>query len=157
MTRELRSALAAGRSFHEMIRAMKLRLDPHRLHPFARWLPKHRIQRTFDTRFYIAQAPEDADAIADGTESSSCHWDTAAGHLALADAGTRSLIFPTRRNLERIGLSASFDDAVAFSRRYAIETVTPWREYQDDEQRLCIPDHLGYPVTSQTYARVRRE
>lgn len=156
MTNALRRSLAAGRSFHELIREMDLRLDPHQLHPFARWLPNHRSHRTFDTRFYVARAPEDADAIADGTESSSCHWDTAAGHLALADAGTRSLIFPTRRNLERIGLAISFDDAVAFTRRYAIETITPWREERDGEALLCIPDHLGYPVTSQPFATLMR-
>lgn len=156
MIRDLRRALDERRSFHALIHEMQLRIDPHQLHPFARWLPNHRSHRTFDTRFYLARAPHDADASADGTESSRCHWDTAAGHLASADAGTSSVIFPTRRNLERIGLSASFDDAVAFARRFAIDAVTPWREERGGEEHLCIPDHLGYPVTSQPFATIMR-
>lgn len=156
MTSELRRSLAMGRSFHELLCEMDLRLDPHQLHPFARWLPDHVVSRAFDTRFYVARAPDDAEALADGTECNSCHWDTAAGHLALADAGTHSLIFPTRRNLERIGLSSSFDEAVVFAGRYVIETITPWREQRDGEDLLCIPDHLGYPVTSQLFATLNR-
>jgi hypothetical protein len=34
--------------------------------------------------------------------------------------------------------------------------VTPWMEIREGEMHLCIPDHLGYPVTSQARATLRR-
>lgn len=129
-----------------------LSIDPHGLHPFARWLPpSHSEIRRFDTRFYVARAPAFGEAVADGVESSHCVWGSAQDHLA---AG--GMIFPTIRNLERIAQAGDFDDAIALTRRYPLETVTPWIEERDGERWLCIPDHLGYPVTAQPLAKVER-
>ena len=51
-------------------------------------------------------------------------------------------------NLQRVGQAESFDDAVAFASRYPIETVSPHLEEREGILWLCIPEHLGYPVTS---------
>jgi hypothetical protein len=71
----------------------------------------------FDTRFYLAEAPADAAAIADGGESVHALWTTPAAMLADADAGARRIIFPTRRNLERLASLGSFDAACVEARR----------------------------------------
>lgn len=152
----IREGLARGRPFSALLHHFGLRLDPHALHPFARWLPNLEPRRAFDTRFYVAKAPADGEAVADGSESSSCHWATAEGHLARANAGSHPIIFPTRRNLERVAQAASFDAAVAFLGQYRIDTVTPWAEEREGEPWLCIPDHLGYPVTGEPLANVKR-
>ena len=54
-----------------------------------------------------------------------------------------------RRNLERLAQFGSFAEAVADARAHRIEAITPWIETRDGEERLCIPEGLGYPVTSQ--------
>ncbi|MDB5686279.1 MAG: hydrolase, partial [Rhizorhabdus sp.] len=156
VTAQIRDALAEGRLFSDLLRQFGLRIDPYRLYPFARWLPDGAPKRAFDTRFYVAQAPDQGEAVADGHESASCHWATAAGHLARADARSHPIIFPTRRNLERVAQVASFEAAVAFVGRYAIDTVSPWAEDRDGVPWLRIPDHLGYPVTGEPMANVER-
>lgn len=156
MIADIRKRLADHRSLGDTLREFDLRLDLYQLHPFARWLPKAHLTRVFDTRFYIACSPDHDDAVADGSESSACHWDTAAGHLALAEAGTRTIIFPTLRNLERAGLAESFADAVDFVARYPIDIVSPTPEDRDGEKWLRIPDHLGYPVTCVPMPDARR-
>ncbi len=148
---EMRAALHDGEPFSAIMRRLALRLDPHGLHAFSRWRPDHEMVRRFDTRFYIARAPELGEAVADGTESSHCLWASAEEHLA-----TGSLIFPTIRNLERIALSPNFDEAVAFSGRYPIDVISPQFEDRDGERWLSIPDNLGYPVTSQRLTEVQR-
>jgi hypothetical protein len=45
---------------------------------------------------------------------------------------------------------------VAHALAHPLELVTPWLEVRDGEPYLCIPDHLGYPVTSQPLATVLR-
>jgi hypothetical protein len=60
-----------------------------------------------------------------------------------------TIIFPTRRNLERLAQFASFDEAAAHARAYPVQTITPWTEMRDGAEHLCIPDDLGYPVSSQ--------
>jgi hypothetical protein len=59
----------------------QLALD--RLTPFARWLPKHRAPRIFDTRFYIADLGTGAvDVAVDATENTHLFWASARGAAA---------------------------------------------------------------------------
>ena len=148
----IRAALHAGEPFSLILEQHYLRLDPHALHPFARWLPEHELSRRFDTRFYIARAPELGEAVADGTESTHIIWGTAAEHLA-----SGKMIFPTIRNLERVALAGDFDDALAFAQSYPIDMVTPWFEERDGERWLHINADLGYPVTCQRLSEIQRD
>ena len=132
------------------------RLDLDQLTSFARWRPNMRETRNFDTRFYVAVAPDAAVAEADGGESVRSLWISAASALADADSGHHRIIFPTRRNLERLALFASFADAAADARAHPVRTITPWIEARDDGRHLCIPDDLGYPVTSEPLAQAIR-
>lgn len=148
----MRAALHEGEPLSAVLGRFGLRVDPQVIHPFARWRPDHELSRRFDTRFYIARAPDLGEASADGSESSHLVWATAERHLA-----NKALIFPTIRNLERIGQAGDFEAAVALARRYPIEMVTPWIETRDGEHVLCIPDTLGYPVTVAPLGDVDRD
>lgn len=144
-----RRALYDGTPFAEVIAGA--RFDPAALVPFARWLPHQGVaHRIFDTRFYLARWPDGApDPAVDGNENSLLFWSSARDTLAAADAGKVRMIFPTRRNLERLALFNSFDDAVADARAHRQDTITPWIEVRDGVDHLCIPEGLGYPVTAQ--------
>jgi 8-oxo-dGTP pyrophosphatase MutT (NUDIX family) len=153
---ELKHRLYAGEPMGALIEEMGgvLRLDA--LIPFARWLPDNVRHRVFDTRFYLARAPEDAAPVVDGNENVRVFWATARAVLDAADAGEATIIFPTRRNLDRLALFGSFEDAASDATRHPIRTVTPWIETRDDGQYLCIPDDLGYPVTEERLDRAIR-
>ena len=131
-----------------------LRLDE--LIPFARWLPAGVRHKVFDTRFYLARAPQGAEPVVDGNENVRVFWASARAILDAADRGETKIIFPTRRNLDRLALFGSFDDAVADARAHEIRTVTPWIEEREGGQFLCIPGDLGYPVTAQPLAEAIR-
>jgi len=152
----MRRGLHAGRPFADLLRQANVRLVPDRLVPFARWRPAHRDMRIFDTWFFLAEAPPGAEATADGTENTRLTWTTAADALAEAEAGRVKLIFPTRRNLERLARFASFADAVADAGAHPIRTVTPWVEERGGVPHLCIPDDLGYPVTAEPLSAATR-
>ncbi|WNO54456.1 NUDIX hydrolase [Stakelama saccharophila] len=118
--------------------------------PFARWCPEMAHARIFDTRFYLARLPDDApEPVVDGTENVRAFWATARDVLDRADRGDGHLIFPTRRNLERLALFGSFAEAAEDAVAHPVRTITPWIEQRADEQHLCIPEDRGYPVTSQ--------
>ena len=70
--------------------------------------------------------------------------------------GEAHIIFPTRRNLERLALFGGFDDAVADARAHPVRAITPWIETREDGEHLCIPDDLGYPITSQRLSEAIR-
>jgi 8-oxo-dGTP pyrophosphatase MutT (NUDIX family) len=153
----LRDALAAGTALGPLLDSHGLTLDPDALVPFARWCPNFNETRTFDTRFYLARVAADhAEARVDETENVHLFWATAADVLARADAGEVKIIFPTRRNLERLAMLASFEAARTHAAAHPVDTVTPWIEDRDGAQHLCIPDGLGYPVTSEALQRAMR-
>ena len=70
--------------------------------------------------------------------------------------GEASAIFPTIRNLERLAQFDSIAAARADAASHPIETITPWIAEHDGEPYLFIPEGLGYPVTREPLASVRR-
>lgn len=154
---EARAHLHAHKPFSALLPQGGEELDLDALVPFARWCPPFREARVFDTRFYIARAPDDApDPVVDDTENVSSFWASAQAVLDAADRGDVSVIFPTRRNLERLALFSHFDEAEVHARSFPIETVAPFFEERDGVKYLCIPTHLGYPVTFEPISTVRR-
>ena len=145
----IRQALHDGTPLDALLDRHGLTLDLGALTYFARWLPAHAHMRIFDTRFYLAAAPDGAEATVDDTENVRLTWASAADVLAECDAGRATVIFPTRRNLERLAQYASYADAVAHALAHPPRTITPWSEERDGAPHLCIPDDLGYPVTSE--------
>lgn len=142
--------LHAHEPFSALLAEAGLTLDLDALVPFARWCPAHREARVFDTRFYLATVRDDApDPVVDDTENISSFWAAAQDVIAAADAGKVKVIFPTRRNLERLALFGSFAEAEAHALDTPIEVVTPWMEEREGEPHLCIPEGLGYPITAE--------
>jgi 8-oxo-dGTP pyrophosphatase MutT (NUDIX family) len=125
--------------------------------PWARWKPPSREVRVFDTRFYLVDAGGTRpDAIVDATENTSLFWASAREVLDMADARKIKIIFPTRRNLERLALFESYTDAVTHAAQFPVETVLTYMEQRGDEQWLCIPDRHGYPVLAEPLSSALR-
>lgn len=153
----LRAALHAGVPIGDLLDAHGLTLDLDALVPFARWRPNFKETRTFDTRFYLARVDVNhVEARVDRTENVHLFWETAANVLALADAHKVKVIFPTRRNLERLALLDSFEAARAHALAHTVEAITPQIAERNGVRHLCIPEGLGYPVTSEELSTAMR-
>ena len=132
-------------------------LDLDALVPFARWLPHLHLSRTFDTRFYLADLGTGAvDVAVDQTENTRLFWSSAADTLAAAERGEVSVIYPTRRNLERLAQFGDFAAATADAKAHPVRTITPEIVEENGQRRLIIPDDSGYPVTSEPFTSVQR-
>lgn len=154
---EVRQALLAGTLFSTILESRGERIALDSLVPFARWCPNFKEARTFDTRFYAVMAPPHGHELTvEEAEHSHIFWSSARDTLAMADRGEVSVIFPTRRNLERLAGQSDFASFSAHAGQFPVELVTPWIEDRDGQSHLCIPGHLGYPVTSEPFDRVRR-
>lgn len=150
VTRALQDSLIAEAPFAETLQTRGIDLDASTLTPFARWVPKFHAVRRFDTLFFVAKCPEGdwQPRTIEGECSGAC-WVTAAEVLERDRRGEARLIFPTRRNLERLALHDSFEEIRADALSHPIEPVTPWVEERDGERFITIPGHLGYPVTQE--------
>jgi 8-oxo-dGTP pyrophosphatase MutT (NUDIX family) len=154
---EARKALHDRQPFSALLDSAGLGLDLDALIPFARWRPNFRETRVFDTRFYIARAPDDLPLeIVDETENVRTFWDSAQATIDAALCGDVHVIFPTHRNLERLALFATFDEARAHAEATPVKMCTPWIETDGETRYLCIPDDLGYPVTRESFDTAKR-
>jgi len=145
-----RAACAGPGGFSGALDDLGLSLALDRLIPFARWLPMHHADRAFDTRFFLADLGTGmVDLEIDATENRHLFWASAAEVLELADEGKLSIIFPTRRNLERLNQFDAFSDCADHARAVPVRTITPAFETINGVRWATIPDDVGYPVTRQ--------
>lgn len=128
------------------------RLLPDRLVPFAHWCPPR--EGAFDTRFFLTDLGSgQVDIAVDDTENTHLFWASASEILAREDL---TVIFPTRRNLERLAQFACFEDACADAARHPIARIHPNQVDRDGEPWLMLPDGFGYPVLGQTLESAKR-
>ncbi len=126
--------------------------------PFARWHPKNeKLPRVFDTRFYLADLGTGAVELEiDATENTRLFWVAAAEALERAERGEMAVIFPTRRNLERLAQFSSFAEARAHAQATPVRMITPWIEEQEGQRWLLIPADAGYPVDREPLSSAHR-
>lgn len=152
---EARALLLERCSLAPVLESFGWNLELDRLVSFARWCPKS--EGAFDTRFFLADLGTGAvDIAVDQTENTRLFWTSADNALAMADAGEISIIFPTRRNLDRLALFSNFEEARAQAEAIPVRLIAPRREDRQGEMWLTIPEGLGYPVTAQRMGSVRR-
>lgn len=133
----------------EFLQRESLRLACDTLVHFAHWVTPEMMPKRFDTHFFLAAAPADHLAVHDGHESVDSVWITPAAAIADAAAGKRTVIFPTLRNVEKLGMSASVSDALAAAAESTPVRVLPWMDKREDGTYLCIPEEAGYAISEE--------
>lgn len=131
----------------DFLKREKLRLACDLLQPYAHWVTPKMMPKRFDTHFYLAVAPSDHVAMHDGSEGVDSVWITPGQALEDAAAGKRTVIFPTRMNLEQLAESKSVLEAFEAARARTIVTVEPQVEDRDGTMMLTIPAAAGYSLT----------
>jgi 8-oxo-dGTP pyrophosphatase MutT (NUDIX family) len=136
-------------SLLDFLRENDLRLACDQLTPFAHWVTPEMMPKRFDTYFYLAEAPHDHLALHDGHESVDSVWITPQAAIEGARSQRYTVIFPTLRNVEKLGHARSPADAIARAKAAPIVSVTPWTEQRADGNYLCIPPQAGYDVNEE--------
>ncbi len=121
-----RSELAArGGDFAGMLSAEGLVLDLSCLRYFAHWITPEREKKRFDTRFFLARAPERQSARHCDVESSAGEWITPGRAFERYRAREIELVPPTIACLERLAEFTSVDAALAAYERAEIPCILP--------------------------------
>ncbi|MDB5471532.1 MAG: hydrolase [Caulobacter sp.] len=114
------------------------------LHPFAHWITPDFAPKRFDTHFFLCGLDTVGDLVSDGFETVDAEWLAPARALALAKAGERLVIFPTRMNLERLARSRTVADALAATAHHPRVPVQPRREVRADGVFIVLDEVAGY-------------
>ena len=142
---EVRQELLRGAPFWNLAETIDMRIDAIALSPYARWVTPEMESRRFDTRFYVATAPEDQHATHDGSETTSALWLRPAQGLDDMIAGKIKLAPPTVRTLRWLAEFESVDAVVknALSRKPPL--VRPQLVSRDGGWFLALPGDPAHP------------
>ncbi|MBC74325.1 MAG: NUDIX hydrolase, partial [Muricauda sp.] len=145
-----RRAVEQGeRSFLDVVRESDVILRLDSLTDFARWITPVFMKKRFDTWFYVARAPERQIAACDGYETVDAEWLSPNRALEMGQSGERTVIFPTRLNLELLSKANSATDCVDRAQARTIVPVLPWVLQRDGKNILTIPEDAGYGPASE--------
>ena len=112
---------------------------------FGHWITPTMMPKRFDTHFYLAATPPEQVAEQDGRETTEAVWLGPQQALDMEEAGTATIIFPTRMNLGKLAETAT---TLAALERFASEPVVTVLPVvgKDDGGAPClhIPKEAGY-------------
>ena len=115
--------------------------EPKELVPFARWITPPEVSIRFDTYFFLALAPDDAEAIPDGSEIVDARWFEPARALEGSEAGELLMVFPTIKNLEVLARFETADALLAWASTHEVRPVQPRVEGQGEAARIVLDEH----------------
>ena len=124
-----------------------LRLAGDKLTLFAHWITPTMMPKRFDTYFFLAKAPQDHIPKHDGYESTDSTWITPQNAIDAAESKTRTIIFPTLLNLQKLSQYSTIEKAIQTTEAESIVTVLPTTEKRDDGNFIRIPIEAGYGIS----------
>jgi 8-oxo-dGTP pyrophosphatase MutT (NUDIX family) len=112
--------------------------DPGALVPFARWITPPEVTIRFDTYFFLAVAPEGAEAVPDGAEIIDARWFAPTRALEGSEAGDLLMVFPTIKNLEVLARFDNADALLAWASTHEVRPVQPRVEGHGETARIVL-------------------
>jgi 8-oxo-dGTP pyrophosphatase MutT (NUDIX family) len=111
---------------------------------FSRWITPAEVAIRFDTHFFVATAPPDAEPAVDGEEIVDLGWFAPAEALEAYARGELQLVFPTIKHLEQLSLFASADEVLDHARGREVRPVEPRVIMNGETARVVLPGEPGY-------------
>jgi 8-oxo-dGTP pyrophosphatase MutT (NUDIX family) len=122
-------------------------VDPAALVAYSRWVTPETAAIRFDTRFYLAAAPEGAEPHSDGAECVDAGWFPPGAALKAYDAGDLPLVFPTLKHFEQLEPFRSAAELLEHARGRVVEPVRPQVVGSGEHARIVLPGEPGYRAT----------
>src|SRR3954451_8209070 len=118
--------------------------EPATLVEFSRWITPAQVKIRFDTRFYLAPAPADAQPRPDGAETIDFGWFTPQGALDAYGRDEIVLVFPTIKTLEQLTPFESASGLLAWAHGREVVAIEPQVVVEGEVARVVLPGEPGY-------------
>jgi len=122
-----------------------LQLAVDAMHYFSHWITPVGPPRRYDTRFFVARAPEGHTYLHDDRETIANCWIRPQDALDAHQRGEFEIIFPTVRNLDAISRFATTDELLAAAQKIeSVPAILPRVVQDHDGMRILLPGDPGY-------------
>ncbi|MBJ7460707.1 MAG: NUDIX hydrolase [Ilumatobacteraceae bacterium] len=132
---------------HELCEKESLRLATDAIEYVSHWITPVGEPRRFDTRFFLARAPQAQDPLHDDGETIASLWVSPNEALAMFERGELAMMPPTVRNLEFLQPHRTADDALVAATKVGIPPAILPRIRVDSEGKVLgvvLPGEPGY-------------
>jgi len=111
---------------------------------FSRWITPAEVKIRFDTWFFIAEAPGDAEPVCDGEECVAARWSTPRGALEAFARDEMLLVFPTIKHLEQLERFESVEQALETAAGHEVSPILPKVALRNGSPTVLLPGEQGY-------------
>ena len=118
--------------------------DAEALVEFSRWITPAQVKIRFDTRFYLAAAPANAEPAPDGGETVDLGWFSPAGALEAYSREEIALVFPTIKTLEQLAPFGSASELLGWAEGREVVPIEPRVVMEGEIARIVLPGEPGY-------------
>jgi 8-oxo-dGTP pyrophosphatase MutT (NUDIX family) len=118
--------------------------EPESLVEFSRWITPAQVKIRFDTRFYLAPAPDGAEPRPDGGETVDLGWFTPRGALEAYEREEIMLVFPTIKTLEQLAPFQSAAAILEWASGREVVAIEPQVVVEGEVARVVLPGEPGY-------------
>jgi len=133
--------------FGAIVREEGLRLAADRLTYFGHWITPVTVPRRYDTRFFLAVAPESQEVSHDNHETIAHIWVRPQEALEMCARETLSMRFPTIRTLERFAACKTAEELMAELRTSPV--VRAMLPRMSPDGKTLLPGDPGYDEAGQ--------
>ena len=143
---EYRRALNAREiTFSEVLRRENVRLDLRGVAYLAHWITPVGPPRRYDTRFFVALAPEGQPATHDAYETDADRWIRPVDALAAQERGEFDMVPPTIKNLEAVAHFSTAHEVVDYARALGpVTAIEPRIIERNGVPVIVIPGDEGF-------------
>jgi hypothetical protein len=128
-------------------------VDGEAVRPWSRWVTPAGEVRRYDTRFFVAAMPADAEAQDVTTESSSAGWFGVGAALEAAQRGELGMLPPTIMTLASLAGHRSVADVIDAAAQRSLDPIHPTvRRTEDGGYLASLPDGSSFPLPRSLFA-----
>ena len=126
--------------FVDAVNSNNLFLAASDLFYISHWVTPPGGSRRYDTRFFVALAPDNQEALSDKGEIVDSIWLKPADALRRFEEGELRMIFPTLRNLGAIAKFSTASEVLEWASGLSnIPRLSPIRVYENGEAKFVLP------------------
>ena len=142
----VRGELLAGAELAPLLEQLGISIDLAVLTPLSRWITPARQAIRFDTRFYVARAPEGQSVSPEEREIVAVTWRTPERAVHEHQQGTLLLSPPTYCTLEDMIGIASTDELAAYAASRLPPCIEPMSARIEGKNMILFPGDPEHPV-----------
>jgi 8-oxo-dGTP pyrophosphatase MutT (NUDIX family) len=118
--------------------------EPDALVPFSRWITPAALKVRFDTVFFVATAPPDAEPRVDGAECVDFRWIRPQQALDEFAEDRLQLVFPTIKHLEQLADFPSVAATIGAAAEREVAPVQPRIVVTNGQPSVLLPGEPGF-------------